>query len=149
MFSVVDMLDILRCCAADYLHRARHPDVAVARDMAAPAAYAGHREFTLYEVVSQLPEEPPVAPVVDRLARVVTPGHAREARKRAGVPGAHPFDFVFPHFPVADGEAGAGRTDVGARPALQAAVADLFEGLVHDLPAGDVADCGGEPAGGG
>src|SRR5512138_1222222 len=133
MFSVVDMLDILRCRAADYLYRARHPDVAVARYMAAPAPYAGHGEFTLNEVVGKLPEETTVAPVVDRLARVVAPRHPGEAGQRAGVPGPDPLDLVLTHFTVGDGEAGAGGTYVGACAALHAAVADLFEGLVQDL----------------
>src|SRR5512143_2030738 len=124
MFSVVFMLGYLRCCATDYLDRAGHPHVAVAGNMAAPAADAGHGELALDKVVGQFAEETAVAAVVDRLARVVTTRHPGEAGQRAGVPHPDAFDFVFPHFPVGDREAGTGRADVGAGPAFEAAVAD-------------------------
>ena len=51
-----------------------------------------------------------------------------------------------PDLPVAHREAGAGRADVGAAAALQAAVADLLPGLVQDAALRDIAHRGGEPA---
>ena len=86
------------------------------------------------KIVRQFAEKAPIAPVMGSLARVVTAGHPREAAKGAGVPHADAFDLVFPDLAVGYRKAGAGRADVSAAAAFQAAVADLFKGLVQDTP---------------
>src|SRR6266545_3286588 len=103
-----------RTLPAQDLHHARHPHVTVADAHAPAAPDAGDRELPLDEVVVELVEEPPVAPVVDRLARVVAAGHAREPTEGARVPDAHALELALPNVAVRHGEAGAGRTDVAA-----------------------------------
>src|SRR5512139_114338 len=130
----------LRRGTAQDLHNAGHADVPVA-DLDAPAAAdAGHRQLALDEVVGQLPEETPVAPVVGGLPRVEAARHPGESPEGAGIPQPQALVIGGAHRPLGDGEAGARRAHVTAAAALQTAVADLFPGGVADPLAGDVAD---------
>src|SRR5208283_351949 len=140
MFSVCDkfMFVNLRSSATDNLYHARHTDVAVADVSAAPAADACHRQFALNKVMGKFTEEAAVAAVVYRLTRVMTAGHARETAKRASIPDTDTLDFVRPYPAVAHREAGAGRADISAAAAFEAAVADLLPCFFKDFTQGDI-----------
>ncbi len=95
-FLTADVLMVLklRRGAPDHLDDARHSDIAVANIDAAAAANASHGEFALDEIVRQFAEKPAVAAVMHGLARIVATRHAGKTAQGAGIPDAHPLDFV-------------------------------------------------------